>query len=82
MKSILKYAILTLLVVLGTSVAANAKPEDHRFDPPPPPRWDHDDRKDWKSNDPKAPEVDPSLAVVGFSLLAGSLTVLRARNRK
>jgi hypothetical protein len=27
----------------------------------------------------QAPEVDPSLAVGGFSLLAGTLTVLRAR---
>jgi hypothetical protein len=29
-----------------------------------------------------APEVDPSLAVVGISLLAGTLTVARARRRK
>lgn len=30
----------------------------------------------------EAPEVDPSLAISGFSLLAGTLTVLRARRSK
>ncbi len=29
-----------------------------------------------------APEVDPSLAVSGFTLLAGSLAVLRVRRKK
>jgi hypothetical protein len=70
MKNPLKYAFLSLLVVLGFSVAANADP-DKKWDPP---KTHRDDRT--------APEVDPSLAVAGFSLLAGSVAVLRARSRK
>ncbi len=31
---------------------------------------------------PKYPEVDPSLAVSAFTLLAGSLAVLRIRRKK
>ena len=31
---------------------------------------------------PPAPEVDPSLAISGITLLAGTLTVARARRRK
>jgi len=65
----LKYLVLALFVVLGSSVAANAKP-DKRRDPPTP----RDDRT--------APEVDPSLAVAGFSLLAGTLAVLGTRSRR
>jgi hypothetical protein len=30
---------------------------------------------------PKKPEIDPSLAVSAFTLLAGSLAVLRARSK-
>ena len=29
-----------------------------------------------------APEIDPSMAVVGISFVAGTLTVIRARKRK
>jgi len=31
---------------------------------------------------PHHPEIDPSLAVTAFTLLAGSLAVLRARRKK
>jgi len=41
----------------------------------PPPGWP-------PSNNNIAPEVDPSLALSGFTLLGGALTVLRSRRRK
>jgi LPXTG-motif cell wall-anchored protein len=63
MSKILKFALLTLVLVVGGNTAAHANPA--------------------ATSRPKtAPEVDPSLAVVGVSLLAGTLTVLRARKRK
>jgi LPXTG-motif cell wall-anchored protein len=63
MSNILKFALLTLVLVVGGNTAAHANPA--------------------ATSRPKtAPEVDPSLAVVGVSLLAGTLTVLRARKRK
>ena len=70
MKDTLKYAALTLLVVLGSSVAAIANP-DKKWDPPIPPRHDR-----------VAPEISPSLAVAGLCLLAGALTVISSRMRE
>jgi len=67
MKDPLKYVVLTLLVVLGSRVAANATP-DKKSDLPPTP-----------GHDRTAPEISPSLAVVGLCLLAGALTVVRRR---
>jgi hypothetical protein len=71
-KNILKYLFVVLVLALTMSSRANAKGWwwDHPKTPPP----THDG---WT-----APEVDPSLAMGGLTLLAGSLTVLRSRRRK
>jgi hypothetical protein len=69
MKNHLKFAILTLVLALGASTVAFAGP------PPPPPHGPTPPRK-------PAPEVDPSLAIAGISLLAGTLVVVRSRFRK
>jgi hypothetical protein len=66
MKNFVKYTLLTLVLTFGVSTAAHAAPCS---------------TVDFNCK-PSAPEVDPSLAVAGFSLLAGTLTVLRARSRK
>jgi LPXTG-motif cell wall-anchored protein len=70
MKNLMKYIVLTLIVVFGASAAANAAPL--------PPCKDGGPSACSKS----APEVDPGLAVAGISLLGGALVVLRARRRK
>jgi len=70
MKNLIKYAFLTLVFVFGVSAAANASPT-----PEPCSTINPTCKK-------AAPEVDPSLAVAGISLLAGTLAVVRARARK
>jgi LPXTG-motif cell wall-anchored protein len=71
MNSILKFALLILVLAVGVNTAAHATPAASPCASTNP------------SCKPKtAPEVDPSLAAVGVSLLAGTLTVLRARKRK
>jgi LPXTG-motif cell wall-anchored protein len=57
-KSLLKYALVMLVLMLGTCATAHALMFAHR------------------------PEVDPSLAIAGLTLLAGSLAVLRVRRKK
>ena len=87
MRDFLKYAVPTMVLALGISAAASAQlggpppaggpAHPPAGGPPPPPR-----------NGPHppapatAPEVDPSLAIVGISFLTGTLTVLRVRRRK
>jgi hypothetical protein len=58
---------------------ANAKPI---CKPTPEPRgpFNHQPPSFWDA--PGAPEVDPGMAIAGFSLLAGTLTVLRARAKR
>jgi hypothetical protein len=73
LKNTLKYSMLALLVVFGTSTLAFAR--DNRQPPPPPPPPTHCDP-------PSAPEVDPSLAISGLTLLAGTLTLARVARRK
>ena len=71
MSNILKFALLTLVLTVGGNTAANANPTSAPCASTNP------------GCKPKtAPEVDPTLATVGVSLLAGTLTVLRARKRK
>ncbi len=66
-----KLAVLALTLALGSTLVAKA---------------DREDDKGWKDKDHNtpvnAPEVDPTLALGGLTLLAGSLTVVRARRRK
>jgi hypothetical protein len=69
MKSILKYAVLTAVLAFFANTAAMA--DSWWWWPPPSPTHKH-----------VAPEVDPAMAAIGLSLLAGSVTVLRARRRK
>jgi hypothetical protein len=66
MKNFVKFALLTLVLAFGASTAANAAPCA---------------TTNFNCK-PSAPEVDPSLAAAGISLLAGTLTVVRARSRK
>lgn len=70
MKKILKYSFLGLALAVGANTAAYAD------------RWHHDRDHDRDRAEPRtAAEVDPSLAITGFSLVAGTLTVMRARRR-
>jgi hypothetical protein len=63
----LKYSLLALTLVPGANFA----------------RADVFYTDNHKPGRPEqAPEVDPSLAVAGISLLTGTLTVMRARRRK
>jgi hypothetical protein len=74
----LKFSVLTLVVALGPGTAALAK-----ADPPPgqgPVPLQKTQLPPLKSE--PAPEVDPSLAIAGISLLAGTLVVVRSRFRK
>ncbi len=67
MKNLLKYSVLAVMFVLGTSTLAHA----------------HEDRDNGgKCNDNQAPEVDAGFAMSGLTLLGGTLTVLRARRKK
>jgi hypothetical protein len=67
MKSLLRYTVLTFALAVGASTLAHATPCA---------------TTDRNCKPAAAPEVDPSLAAVGVSLLAGGLAVLRARGRK
>lgn len=66
MKKFFKPSLLVLGLALGAVSAAHADPSYWHKTPPP----------------ATAPEVDPGMAVSGITLLAGTLTVLRARRRK
>jgi len=70
-------AILTL--TLGMAAAAHAGP-------PPPPSFGPPPPRSWAPPPPppyvhRAPEIDPSSALAGLTLLAGALAVLRGRRR-
>jgi hypothetical protein len=77
MKILLRNSILTLLLPIGASVVAFAKP----VPPPPPPAPCPAYDPSCKPKPAAAPEVDPSLAVAGIALLGGALTALRARRK-
>ncbi len=67
MKILLHSALLSLALMFAVSAPAHAQSN-------PPLRQ--------QAPVPTAPEVDPSMAVVGLSLLGGTLAVVRARRRK
>jgi hypothetical protein len=68
MKTILKYSLPALGLLLLVAPNAHAGPRPSPTPPPPP------------APQPRtAPEIDPALAVTGLALLAGSLFVARAR---
>jgi hypothetical protein len=72
------------LVMLAFALVLFMSPRAHAFGgrgwnpppPPPPPPPPHGPGCNT------APEVDPGLALGGFTLLGGSLTVMRSRRRK
>jgi hypothetical protein len=68
MKNLLKFAVFTFVLAFGASAANAALVPCSTVNPTCKPT--------------PAPEVDPSLAIVGVSLLVGTLTVLRVRRRK
>lgn len=72
MKMLLRYSFLALGLALGASTAAHADPSWWQPSPGPTPN----------PSPSEAPEVDPSLAISGFSLVAGALVVMRSRARK
>jgi len=82
LKTLLKYSLLALALALSTNVFAQqggwggngGNGGNGGWNSPPPGRP--------PSNNNIAPEVDPSLALSGFTLLGGALTVLRSRRRK
>jgi LPXTG-motif cell wall-anchored protein len=68
MKNSLKLSMLAFALVLLMSPAAHAQEGRGKLPVPTPSKV--------------APEVDPSLAFGGLTLLGGTLTVLRSRRRK
>ena len=66
MKAILKYSFLALALSLSIAPRAHAAPKPTPVAVPP----------------KAAPEIDPALAVTGLALLAGSLSIVRARRSK
>jgi hypothetical protein len=72
----LKLSLLAFALVLSSSPRAHAF-GGHNHNPPPPPP-----PPPPRSPSKVAPEVDPSLAFGGLTLLGGTLTVLRSRRRK
>jgi LPXTG-motif cell wall-anchored protein len=73
LKNLLKYSLFAAALVLALSPRAHAGDKDRR--------WDKD-QHDYQNCDNQAPEVDPSMAFAGLTLLGGTLTVLRSRRRK
>ena len=73
MTKLLKYSLFALALTLGTSTLAVA----HEHHDPKPTRPNNG----CNNNDNTAPEVDPSLAIGGFTLLGGTIAVARARRR-
>jgi len=69
MKDLLKYALVTSVLALGATAVASATPSPcATVNPNCRPTF-------------SAPEIEPGLAIVGLSLLAGTIAVMRARRR-
>jgi LPXTG-motif cell wall-anchored protein len=75
----LKLSLLAFALVLSLSPRAHAF-GGHNYSPPPPPPPPPPPSP--RSPAKTAPEVDPSLALGGLTLLGGTLTVLRSRRKK
>jgi hypothetical protein len=85
MTKLLKYSVLALALALGSSSYAHAESATFAggggllgeilgwLFPPP---------SGNNNNKNTAPEVDPGLAMSGFTLIGGTLTVLRSRRSK
>ena len=73
MNTMLKFAVVALALGLSASAHARGGPPSSQLPPQAP-------TNPVKPN--VAPEVDPNLAICGFTLLGGTLTVLRSRRRR
>jgi hypothetical protein len=73
MKKILKYSILVVSLSLTAIPSAHADRDKDK---------DKDKDKLNLGHQRTAPEIDPSLALSGLALLAGSLSVVHARRSK
>jgi hypothetical protein len=77
MKNLLKFCGPVFVLALAATAYAEPYSKLESRNPPPP-----------RTPEPTpnrgnvAPEVDPNLAIGGFTLLAGTLTVMRSRRRK
>jgi hypothetical protein len=67
MKNTLKYSLVAAVLLLSSGAFAHAGFDPFRPHPPTP---------------VTAPEVDPGMAMSGLTLLAGTLTILRAKRSK
>jgi hypothetical protein len=76
MKNLLKLSGPVFVLALAASAYAEPSRDDGWRNPPP-----HSYEPAPKC-DNVAPEVDPSLAIGGLTLLGGTLTVIRSRRRK
>jgi LPXTG-motif cell wall-anchored protein len=72
MKNFLKYALLSALAL---TVSSQAHAFGDRHD-------DHGPKYNAPDCPNTAPEVDPSMAIGGLTMLGGTLAVLRARRSK
>jgi len=92
MTKLLKHSVLALALALGTTTYAHAETValaqggfggfiheiiDWLFG-----HSNHNDNPSGNPTNNVAPEVDPGLAMSGFMLLGGTLTVLRSRRSK
>jgi hypothetical protein len=73
MKTLMKFAVVALALGFSASAHARGGPPTSQLPPQAPSN---------PVNPNVAPEVDPSLAICGFTLLGGTLTVLRSRRRR
>ena len=86
----LKFSLMALVLFTGASWYAQAEPGTlhdgtyHQMTPDPKtPHVSNAHPQGPRLRDPKvAPEIDPSLAWSGISLLAGSLAVIGSRRKK
>jgi hypothetical protein len=76
MKNLLKLSGPVFVLALAASAYAQPLQDEGRRNPPP------HGREPGPNRGNVAPEVDPSLAIGGLTLLGGTLTVIRSRRRK
>jgi hypothetical protein len=78
MKNLLKFCGPVFVLALAATAFAEPNHFAEGLRNPPPPRTP----EPTPNRGNVAPEVDPNLAIGGFTLLAGTLTVMRSRRRK
>ena len=76
MTNLLKHSMLALALATTATTAAYAHDGDHDNRKPQPPFTPA------PRHPAQAPEIDMNLALAGFTMLAGSLTVLRSKRSR